>query len=291
MGYLYLLTSVLCGNIKGFCGKKTSSFTKKTADAVFFNFVRMLFCIAIGFCLIFFQNGAKGIFTDGKTVAITLFAGVTNALFVVSWLFAVQYGMYMTVDVSLTLGTVVPIILSSFIFGEKASIRQIFGLFVLVLAVYIMCGYNKEQKGKGSLKGYLTLFVCGFANGLTDFSQKLYVKTAQNVNIGVYNLYIYIFSALVLGIIFVFLKKDKTKKNFKSVVGYIFIMAVCLFGYSYFKTKSALFLPSVQLYPLSQSLSMIISTFMAQILFKEKITKKCVVGIVISFVALLLINM
>lgn len=291
MGYLYLLTSVLCGNIKGFCGKKTSNFTKKTSDAVFFNFIRMMFCIVIGFCLIIFQSGLDGIFTDGKTILITFFAGITNALFVVSWLFAVKYGMYMTVDVSLTMGTVVPIILSALIFNERVSLKQILGLLVLLVAVYIMCSYNKQQKGKGCMKGYIVLFVCGLANGLTDFSQKLYVSVSEKSNIAVYNLYIYVFSALVLGILTLFFKSDNKKKSLKKGVIYIFIMAVCLFGYSYFKTKSALFLPSVQLYPLSQSLSMIVSTFMASILFKEKITPKCIFGICLSFVALLLINM
>ncbi len=291
MGYLYLTASVLCGNIKGFCGKKTSDLTKKTADAVFFNFIRMIFCVFIGFGLTVSQNGLNGIVADIKTILITLLAGITNSLFVVSWLFAVKYGMYMTVDVSLTVGTFVPIILSAIIFREKVSPKQIIGLAVLLTAVYVMCGYDKQQKGKKSIKAYLILFVCGLANGLTDFSQKLYVTTVQNVNIGIYNLYIYVFSACVLGILTLFLKSENKMHSVKKGGMYIFIMAVCLFGCSYFKTKAALFLPSVRLYPLSQSFSMIMSLFMAKIFFKEKITPKCVCGICLSFAALLLINM
>ncbi len=52
MGYFYLAISVLCGNIKGFCGKKTSGLTEEMSDAVRFNLVRMMFCIIIGFVLI-----------------------------------------------------------------------------------------------------------------------------------------------------------------------------------------------------------------------------------------------
>lgn len=291
MGYLYLSAAVLCGNIKGFCGKKTSNLTKETSDAIFFNFIRMLFCTVIGFGLIFFQKGLNNVFASKSTVLITLAAGVTNSLFVVSWLFAVKYGMYMTVDVALTCGTVVPIILCSVVFGEKVLPKQIIGLIILTAAVIIMCGYNKKQKGNVGLKAYLILFVCGLANGLTDFSQKLYVSVCEDINISVYNLYLYIFSAIFLGALCFVFKSDGKKENFKKGGFYIFIMAACLFGYSYFKTKAALFLPAVQIYPLSQSLSMIISSFMASAFFKEKITPSCIFGICLSFIALLFINM
>lgn len=291
MGYLYLITSVLCGNIKGFCGKKTSSLTNTTADAVFFNFFRMLLCVGVGACMVFFQNGLSGIVPDTKTLLITLGAGITNSIFVVSWLFAVKYGMYMTVDVSLTMGTIIPILLSAIMFDEHVTPAQWIGLAILVVAVYIMCSYNNRQKGKGSIKTYLILFVCGCANGLTDFSQKLYVGIAENGNIAVYNMYIYAFSAVVLGVLSLFMRKEIKKDNVKKAVVYVVIMAVCLFAYSYFKTKAAIYLPSVQLYPISQSLSLIISAFMASVFFNEKITLSCVLGIVLSFSALLLINM
>ena len=52
MGYLFLALSLLCGATKGFCGKKTSGFVREYKDAMFANFIRMLFCIAIGFALL-----------------------------------------------------------------------------------------------------------------------------------------------------------------------------------------------------------------------------------------------
>ena len=71
---------------------------------------------------------------------------------------------------------------------------------------------------------------------------------------------------------------------------YILIMSVCLFLYSYFKTLAARYLSSAQLYPLSQSGSLILSTMMSAALFHERLNIKCVVGIALSFVALIVIN-
>lgn len=291
MGYIYLAIAILSGCIKGFCGKKTSSLTKELSDAILFNLIRMVLCVAIGFCMVIMQNGFKGLMIDAKTLCITLPAGITNSLFIVSWLIAVKYGMYMTVEVSIALGTIIPIILSNVFFEETVSLKQIIGLLILVMAVYIMCSYNAQQKGKTSKKTYLILFICGLANGLTDFSQKLYVSSVENTNISIYNLYIYIFSMLTLVIFCFIFKPEHEKANFRSAGGYILIMAIGLFCYSYFKTKAAMFLPSVQLYPLCQSLALICSAVMASVFFKEKITLKCIGGIALSFIALLFINM
>ena len=86
MGYLYLILSVLCGNIKGFCGKKTSGLTKELHDAVMFNSIRMLLCILTGFFVVGIQNGFSGFKADASVILITLVAGIMNSVFVVSWL-------------------------------------------------------------------------------------------------------------------------------------------------------------------------------------------------------------
>ena len=68
-------------------------------------------------------------------------------------------------------------------------------------------------------------------------------------------------------------------------------MSVCLFANSYFKTLAAGILPSAKLYPLNQGASLILSSFMSMIFFKEKMTGKCIIGIILSFIALLVINL
>ena len=68
-------------------------------------------------------------------------------------------------------------------------------------------------------------------------------------------------------------------------------MSVCLFLNSYFKTMAAGILPSAILYPLSQGASLILSSFMSMLFFKEKLTAKCITGIALSFAGLLIINL
>ena len=67
-------------------------------------------------------------------------------------------------------------------------------------------------------------------------------------------------------------------------------MSICLFANSYFKTKAAGFLDSAQLYPLNQGMALMLSSAMSAVLFHERLTVKCILGLVISFAGLIIIN-
>lgn len=297
MGYLFLALALLAGSTKGYCGKKTSGFVREYKDAMFTNFVRMVLCILISFLLLALSGRLSLLAVDLNVVLITLLSGVTTSVFVVAWLLAVRRGAYMMLDVFLMLGVIVPLLLSEFLFDEKIRLNQWAGLLVLLVAVVIMCSYNNQIKEKMSLKSLSLLMLCGIANGLTDFSQKLYVKTVADSSAAVFNFYTYIFSALVLLVFYLGAKvTDKTGSSsetdvLRRVGGYVAVMSVCLFLNSYFKTMAAGILPSAILYPLSQGASLILSSFMSMLFFKEKLTAKCITGIALSFAGLLIINL
>lgn len=297
MGYLFLALALLAGSTKGYCGKKTSGFVREYKDAMFTNFVRMVLCILISFLLLALSGRLSLLAVDLNVILITLLSGVTTSVFVVAWLLAVRRGAYMMLDVFLMLGVIVPLLLSEFLFDEKIRLNQWAGLLVLLVAVVIMCSYNNQIKEKMSLKSLGLLVLCGIANGLTDFSQKLYVKTVADSSAAVFNFYTYIFSALVLLVFYLGAKvTDKTGSSsetdvLRRVGGYVAVMSVCLFLNSYFKTMAAGILPSAILYPLSQGASLILSSFMSMLFFKEKLTAKCITGIALSFAGLLIINL
>lgn len=198
MGYLFLALALLSGSTKGYCGKKTSGYVSEYKDAMFTNFIRMVLCILIGFVILLIQGNIGLLKVSRGLVLITMLSGVTTSVFVVSWLVSVKKGAYMMLDVFLMLGVMVPLLLSSFIFGEKIRLNQWIGLAILLVAVIIMCSYNNQIKEKMSISSLVLLIICGLANGLTDFSQKLFTKTIPDGNAAVFNFYTYIFSAAVL---------------------------------------------------------------------------------------------
>lgn len=296
-GYLFLLVALLAGSAKGYCGKRTSGYIVEYKDALFTNFIRMIFCIIIGFGMLCVQGGISQLMVSPGILLTTILSGVTTSVFVVAWLISVRRGAYMMLDVFLMLGVMVPLLLSSFMFDEKIKLNQWIGLGILLTAVFIMCSYNNQIKEKMSISSLFLLILCGVANGLADFSQKMFVRTAETASVAVFNFYTYVFSALVLLLFYIAAKvSDKSGSRserdvMRRVGGYVLVMSICLFANSLFKTMAAKTLSSATLYPLNQGLSLILSSFMSMFLFREKLTLRCIVGIILSFVGLLVINL
>ncbi len=305
MGYLFLGLALLCGAVKGYCGKKTSGFLTKPTDSVLISLLRMSICIFIGIAAVLVDKEAAAFALPPVPLLISLAAGVTSALFVITWILSVRTGAYMMVDVFLTAGVLIPIISCAFMYGEKITLQQIIGCALLLVAVLIMCSYNNSVKAKITIPALALLVLCGVSNGCTDLLQKIFVKT-ESGTASIFNFYTYISAAATLAIVYLgiiiagAIKKKKQpaetsaiaseKLKIGKLLPYIFVMAACLFFYSFFKTIAAQSLDSIILYPIAQVGGMLLSSLMAVIFFKEKMTAKGVLGIIIALVAMLLIN-
>lgn len=297
MGYIFLLISLFAGTAKGFCGKKTSGYVSGFKDAMLANTVRMVICIIIGALFVVLGGETAKLRPNCQTILISALSGVATSVFVVCWLVSVKKGAYMMLDVFLMLGVLVPIILSRIFFAEEIGLNSKIGLGILLAAVIIMCSYNNSIKEKMTASSFVILVLCGLAGGVTDFSQKLFVKSVQGGSVSVFNFYTYVFSALTLVLFFVILSiRDKNTSSgngfaaIKPIFGYISLMSLFLFINSFFKTKAAVYLDSAQLYPMNQGMALVLSSLMSAVCFKEKLTAKCIIGLVVSFIGLIVIN-
>lgn len=297
-GYIFLALALFAGCTKGYCGKKTSGFVEKSKDAVFISFIRMLLCVLIGAILIIAAKDTAFLIPDAKLMPIYILSGVSTSAFVVIWMMAVRKSAYMLIDVFLMLGVLIPLILANILFGEPVTPTQWLGIAILIVAVLIMCSYNSELKGKMSVSSVLLLILTGASSGIADFSQKLFVKTTDVVPTSVFNFYTYVFSAITLLVCYIVFSKtepndEQSKPSAipKAIYAYVAVMAACLFANSYFKTVAAYTLDSAKLYPLNQGAALILSSLMSVFLFGEKLTVKAIIGIILSFIALLIINM
>ena len=197
------------------------------------------------------------------------------------------------IDVFLMLGGGIAIALCKILFNEDVTTNQLIGFALLVIASYVMCSYSSNVKGSFSFSSFLLLVLCGAFNGFTDFSQKWFRYAQPDGSVAIFSFYTYVFAAAVLLIAFAIANKaEKAPNDGKTMkVGLVIcIMAVCLFANSYFKTLAAAYIPAAILYPLNSGAALILSAVMAAIFFKEKITPKCIVGIVIALAAIVIMN-
>ncbi len=294
MGYLFASLAVVNGAIKGFCGKKTSSFTNHIGDALLFNAIRMAFCVVIGLLISLLSGGIDSLMIHTDDIFSILTCGVFSSVFVVSWLILVKNGAYLMLDVFLMLGVIVPLIGSKILFNEIISLQQWLGIAVLIAAALILCSYNNKIKTKLTVSSFGLLALCGLSCGLTDFSQKIFAAGSSGTLIATFNLYSYLISFLLLFVGVISVRNCSIKKQIgfpAKTAGYILIMSVCLFLNSYFQTIAATYLSSAQLFPLSKSLALIVSVIMAAVFFGEKINFKCIMGVILAFAGILVINL
>ena len=99
------------------------------------NLIRMVFCIAIGFCLLAVQGDLTGLKVDGRALLIMFGSGVTTSAFVVAWLISVKTGAYMMLDVFLLIGVLVPMLLCNWLYQEPITSAQWIGAGVVLIAV------------------------------------------------------------------------------------------------------------------------------------------------------------
>ena len=105
MGYLFAVISVICGNIKGYCGKMSSGLLRNDRDSVLFNVFRMAICSVIGFFIMLFES--PSVLPNLHDLPIFIMSAIGSSLFVVFWLLCVKADAYLMLDVFLLLGTVI----------------------------------------------------------------------------------------------------------------------------------------------------------------------------------------
>lgn len=315
MGYLFAICALLCGAAKGFCGKKTSALVTTSRDALSFNLVRMLLCAFIGFLFVCAKQGVPTALPNGAFLWTAIFGGVSNALFVASWLLAVRRNAYMMVDVALMGGCLIPTVGCALLFDEPIRPTKMIGLLMLVAAVLLMAKYNNALKGRPTVAGVLLMIAAGVSEGCFSLSQQVYKHRVQDpaLDPALFNFYVYCFSTVVLfGLFLGFLLYAKHRAPSASAPAaeqsaptspaasdswlratpYIVIMAVALFANTYFQTLATTVgaLPSQVLYPFMKGAGLILSTAMSAWFFREPVSKWSIFGTGIGFVALLFIN-
>jgi len=306
MEYILLAIALAGLAIKGYCGKKTSLAVARVGDAFRFNAVRLAFCLIIGILPVLAEGASLAI--DGRMAAVCVLAGVTNAGFLVCWVLAVRKIAMVTVDVALTLGSLLPAVLCLVLFGEPISWGSLVGFGLILLAAVILAGYSRGQKGGFGLSAALLMVGAAVCDGLTAFCQQLYRQYCAEGGVyadgatfpaSVYNFYIYLFAlAALLAVVAVwhFVGREERSREatarLKKATPYIFVMALCLFAVTYAQTlaTTAYGMPAQVLYPALKGGCLVIVNFTGMIFFGEKLTRQSLVGSVIALSGMIMVN-
>ena len=304
MAYLFLILTLLFLSVKGFCGKKTSTDLRQPTDPMLFNLLRMLFCVLIGLVLILIEGAGEFLAIEAGMLWITLGAGLANVAFLIGWILAVRRIPLVTMDVSLTIGSLLPAVLCLILFDEAISVPKMIGFGLILLATVILSGYGGSTGKRAGLLGVSLAVMATLGEGLSSFCQQLYKQyyTVDGVHAhgvyypnSVFQLYTYVFAGSALLLLFVgvsvyrYTKQEKMPKmqyvkglfsSCKHPLPYIVVMAICLFTANYLQTAATTVygMSSQVLYPVLKGGCLVTVNLTAMLFFNEKPTWRSIVG-------------
>lgn len=291
LGYIFIFISVACGVTKGFGSKMVSHSVKTLRDNLDISLYRNVLCCIFSFITAILVGGVGFSFNLIEMIISTV-AGITMAIFISSWLFAIKSHSYMLASACASSSFIVPSILGIFFLGEKLTGNKIIAFIIIVLALFFLLKYNTKLNGKITFRSLILLAVVLLSQGINQAMQKVYTYNFPDKDVSHYTFYAAVFTVLAILFMMPFAKRDKEAEKatillYPKVCIYATVMALALFGSTYFQTLAAKSVDAIILYPLSSALLLGGASAMSAVLFGEKMNRDSIIGVILVFIALL----
>ena len=255
----------------------------RTSDHVYrFNTLIYVVCIVL-FGIVAISGGISWF-----TVGLGLLFGVITAFSNYYKMLSLSSGpMHITLLIT-TSSMIIPT-MSGIFFGEQFSIAKLCIVFVLLFFIYL----SLEKKGDTKINKrwliFCTLaFVC---QGSIGVLQKIHQSSVHKGETGSFLLIAFICSLIYSSI--------RAKKGFKELkftkkhVIIALICGLCTFGMNFLNLRLSGLLPSQLFFPIVNGSAIVLSSVMSVLLFKEKLSKKQIVGLcggIVSLIAICLVK-
>lgn len=280
---LIILACVPLYVANSFCDKAISS---KYGDrySFIYNNIKFLFCSLCMLPILFFDDSPK--FEWG-----CLLCGVACGLMYAVNKTVMLKGYERTSVAFMTLchssGMILPCVLGHFIWSERLSIIAIIGILFAIVSVVLLKDAKREKKGfdKISIIWGCIIFI---TSGGVMIVQKLMGVYFFEQSVISYNFYSFVIAFLILCI---FPKpQKKSNANTKCICLLAVGSAISLSAISLIMTSLAGNVPSVILFPLFNGLGIIFVCIGSAFVFKEKLTTKKILGLILGILGLCLTN-
>ena len=236
--------------------------------------------------------GKMDLFTNAEGIRVAVGLGLfSGIMYLVSFVF-MQWNMRKN-GVVLTstftkLGVLVPTIMAIVVFREQPKLMQTLGI-ILAIAAIIIIHFDKENDGAakavgGSFKIWLLLQL--LVSGFTDSLANIYDKAGSAALKDHYLFYTFL-AALALAVIMTFKKKVKISM-WDLIFG--FIIGIPNYFSASFLLLALQSVPAIITYPVYSVGTIVAITVGSVVLFKEQISSRKRVALLIVMLALVLLN-
>ena len=292
--YLILALSTLLATSKAlFCkALGTGQYSKK--ETAILNFKALL--VAFICSLLFVADEFNKLFKiSAFSIVLSIFFGISVAITQIMQSRAMGNGPSSLVSLVYSCGFLVPIFYGLIFWDEDVSIYQWLGILLLVVALcLIVCKGEKS----GRMLAWLPFAVLAMlGSGANAIFQKTHQYSSYAHELQLFLVYSLFFSSLFTGIVALVIRKSKENEPILSKKQRIIkklIVPLCL-GVSvgllnFLNLSLSGKLPSIILFPVYNVGSMLASSLISALIYKDKPTKRQGIGFAIGIVAILIVG-
>ncbi|MBT8239563.1 MAG: DMT family transporter [Croceitalea sp.] len=283
---LYLALSVLCSSFIFVIFKLFEVYKVQTLYAIITNYV-----VACSVGLVFYQEPLE----PTQIMANSWFYGTLalGVLFILIFNIMAKTSQQIGVSVASVatkMSLVIPVVFGVFVYGEILSTLKVLGILLALAAVYFASMKERSiNLSKASLVLPLLVFL---GSGIIDTSIKWMQETQlSQAEYPIFSAVVFA-AAAVMGILFILFKSLKTpiRLNFRNVLGGIALGVPNYFSiYFLLKALENDQWNSASIFTINNVAIVMFSTLLGILLFKEQLSLKNWVGIIMAVVSILLV--
>ncbi len=281
---LYLLLSVSLTSGRNIASKKTAA--DNSATSLFFFSQAMLF-LAADLLLI-----SANITSFSQISATTLLYGIIYGILLIlsQWMFtlALKIGSTSICSVVYSLGFIIPTVSGSIFWDEQFTPTDLFGLILALITIFFTV-IGKEKGGKSGKAFLLPIIIAMLSSGGLGVMQKVQ-QSSRFANERNEFLIIAFTLAFLSSIIGFGGCKNKARIQSRNIV-FPVIAGLCFGGANLFNTILAGRIKSAAFFPLQNISVILLSTVLGITLFKEKLSFKNIMIILLGAVTVVIFSL
>lgn len=234
---------------------------------------------------------------DFVTLATALMFGVMVGGCRIATFYSLQVTSVAISNMSATASVIIPCFVGMVFFHEAITAGKIIGIIAFLIAAYLIIAQKNKEKQPFTIKSLLACLIVFFTNGFGAIAMQLFAKYANGVSDSLFLFYSYSFETVILlAFIFISSLNNKPQKNEEPVVFSkdLFWLGAISAAFIFFLHQTNVVLaneiPAVVLFPVLKSGSLILGAIVGWMIFKEKLSVKNIIGIIIAIGALILLN-
>ena len=292
MQFLIILALVALGTVKTtFQSRISKKYIRNSQDTLIYN-SQVFAAIAVVMAIIF-----KVSVPDKTLICFALIVACATLIFQSTYSVALSTGPVSLTVLIINFNVLLTTAVSVFFFKDKFYLTQFFGIMFLVISMFLSTA-KVEDGQKISAKWLILTIIAAVSTAAGALLQKCYGKLPTEVEASDTTFLFFMYGfASIFGVITILLKRYTGKKE-KSTMGFnkVVLGVSCIIGlvlglYQKLYMNALVNIDGTLLFPTYAGLSSLVMTLIGVVMFKDRLSRKQVWGVVCGIICIILMNM